>query len=527
MSTQTAPQNGLSDALRLLGRSGLVKAVAAVLALSLIVALAFVSQTEADRRAHRNTTVAAGSTDNGGAAAGGSGDVGGATATTAAGGAGAASGTGTAAAGGATTGAAGSGTAAGAAAKTAGSAGGTAAAAAATGCPDANPAIGITCDQILVGGITVLSGPLGIYGEQGLQGGQAWLSYYNAVYAPAHHLRKEKLIYYDDHGADPAQDALLTQKLVEQDHVFDIAGMPAPQGGNPYLLQHRVPMIGDLGLNPISFQSPVIFPTAPNTATTASLQAQIVAQKFHPKKVGAIISPLPGEDPTPTEQAETQAYAKYGASVVFEVMDTSESDCNSHLLKIKGATPDFLELPAPSTNFLLCIQAAQSQGYYPGGTFGQGLVGWQGGSGIDVEMQQCGSTCNGMYSHGSIYLDPRVYKNGDPNWGMDLYNVNMAKYAPNVDKTSIISENYYVAGVLNSKVYEAAAATAPYLTREHIISVANGFTLDTGMGYTVDWKDAPNNPNAHSGTNCGYAQYAGPGAGGKIQWITIPTKVCV
>ena len=59
-------------------------------------------------------------------------------------------------------------------------------------CPGNNPDIGVTCNQILVGGITVLSGPHGIYGEQGLQAAQAWLSYYNAVYAPAHHLRQEK-----------------------------------------------------------------------------------------------------------------------------------------------------------------------------------------------------------------------------------------------------------------------------------------------------------------------------------------------
>ena len=69
----------------------------------------------------------------------------------------------------------------------------------------------------------------------------------DAVYAPAHHLRQEKLVYYDDHGADPSQDAILTQKLIEQDKVFGIGGMPAPQGANPYLVQHRVPLIGDLG----------------------------------------------------------------------------------------------------------------------------------------------------------------------------------------------------------------------------------------------------------------------------------------
>jgi hypothetical protein len=306
--------------------------------------------------------------------------------------------------------------------------------------------------------------------------------------------------------------------------------MPAPQGADPYLRQHRIPLIGDLGLNPISFQSPMIWPTAPNTQTNAQVTAKVISDKFHPKKVGVILSPLPGEDPTPIENAERAAYAHYGAEVVkFEVMPTNENDCNSHLLQIQNASPDFLELPVVSTPFLLCIQAAQSQGFYPGGSSPKSpaLKGWQGGSGIGVEMDQCGSLCNGMYSHGTLFYDPNVYSNHDPNFGMDLYNTNMAKYASNVDKTSIISENYYVSGEINSKLNELASATAPYLTREHIIQLANKFKFDTGMGYIVDWGAAPNTTNAHSGTNCGFPQVAGPPPrGGKTQWNTIANKVC-
>jgi ABC-type branched-subunit amino acid transport system substrate-binding protein len=388
----------------------------------------------------------------------------------------------------------------------------------------------VTCDLVLIGGITVLSGPLGIYGEQGLQGGQAWLSYYNSIYAPSHHLRKSKLIYYDDHGADPSQDATLTQRLVEQDHVFSIAGMPAPQGADPYLRQHKIPLIGDLGLNPISFQSPMIWPTAPNTATNAKVSASVISGKFHGlKKIGVILSPLPGEDPSPIEKAETDAYAHYGATVKFEVMTTNENDCNSHLLQIQNFGPDFLELPVVSTPFLLCIQAAQSQGFYPGGSSPRAaaIKGWQGGSGIGVEMDQCGSLCNGMYSHGTLFYDPKIYSNHDPNNGMDLYNANMAKYASNVDKTSIISENYYVAGMINSKLNEQASTSPGGLTRDHIIALANKFHLDTGMGLIIDWGGGGNTTNAHSGTSCGFPQVAGPPpGGGKTQWNTVPNKVC-
>jgi ABC-type branched-subunit amino acid transport system substrate-binding protein len=532
MSTPATTGNGVSElreGLRLLMRGGGPKLVAACLTLSLIIGLSFLSVVEANHRAHK-TTVSASGTQAGSA---GENALGAPSAGTPNGsGQGSApsgEGTGTQNAVGVIGGTTGGGKGPNVVGNTVGTQtnGG-------SSCPPGNDAsIGVSCNQILVGGITVLSGPLGIYGEQGLQGGQAWLSYYNSVYAPQHHLRSEKLIYYDDHGADPSQDAILTQKLVEQDHVLSLGGMPAPQGANPYLVQHGVPLIGDLGLNPISFASPMIFPTAPtpDVLVGAQLEAKYAHQQFPTaKKIGYLWSPLPGQDPAPFEQYARQAWAAYGADVVFQVMQTSETDCNSHLLQIKSANPDYLILPYPSTNFLLCIQAAQTQNYYPGSAFGQNLKGWQGGSGIQVEMQQCGSLCatagGGIFSVGNIYYNPNDYSNHDPTWGMDLYNANMAKYAPNVDKTSIISENYYVSGVLGSMLLQQTAASAPYLTRAHLIDVANHFKLDTAMGLVLDWADPPNTPNAHIGTTCGFAVRAAFDSHGNPYWHTIPTKVC-
>jgi hypothetical protein len=521
----TSGTSDLGEGLRLIMRGGGPKLVAAGLSLSLIVGLAFISTIEANNRAHHQSNLSAngssGSGDNsgvGGGSGGSGGGANGANGGTSANGTAAGAGGGSGSGGGGATGA-----------KTGG--GATGANTTGGNCPGNNPDIGVTCNQILVGGITVLSGPLGIYGEQGLQAAQAWLSYYNAVYAPAHHLRQEKLVYYDDHGADPSQDAILTQKLIEQDHVFGIGGMPAPQGANPYLVQHRVPLIGDLGLNPVSYQSPMIFPTAPtpNVQAGTDLQAKVVEDKFHPKHVGAIISPLPGQDPAPLEQNFRNSYGHYGTQVDFQVMTTSESDCNSHMLNIKGKNPDFLVLPAPSNNFLLCIQAAQSQNYYPGSGLGGSIHGWLGGSGISVEMQQCGSLCatagGGIYSYGALFYDPTQYSNHDPNSGMDLYNSLMSKYAPNVDKTSIISLNYYAGAMVNSLLLAQAAATPPYLTRDHIIQLANQFKLDTGMGLNLNWADPPNSPNAHIGTVCGFPEQAVQQGSGSA-WHVIPTKIC-
>jgi ABC-type branched-subunit amino acid transport system substrate-binding protein len=520
VTTPMKPTSDLSEGLRLIMRGGGPKLVAAGLSLALIVGLAFVSTVEANNRAHHQSSLSAngssGSGDNGvqgGSAGSGGGSGANAAATSTTG----ASGTG------------GSGSGGGSGARTGG--GFTGANTTGGNCPGNNPDIGVTCNQILVGGITVLSGPLGIYGEQGLQAAQAWLSYFNAVYAPQHHLRQEKLIYYDDHGADPAQDAILTQKLIEQDHVFGIGGMPAPQGANPYLVQHRIPLIGDIGLNPISYESPMIWPTAPtpNVQAGTDLEAKVVEQKFHPKHIGAILSPLPGQDPGPLEQNFRNSYGHYGTQVTFQIMNTSDTQCGGQLSNIKSANPDFLILPVVSNNFLLCIQAAQTEQYYPGGALGGSLHGWMGGSGISVEMQQCGSLCatagGGIYSYGAIFYDPTKYSNHDPNSGMDLYNSLMSKYAPNVDKTSIISLNYYAGAMVDSLLLAQAAATPPYLTRDHLIQLANQFKFDTGMGLNLDWADPPNTPNAHLGTICGFPEQAVQQGSGAA-WQVDPNKVC-
>jgi hypothetical protein len=144
-------------------------------------------------------------------------------------------------------------------------------------------------------------------------------------------------------------------------------------------------------------------------------------------------------------------------------------------------------------------------------------------------MQQCGSLCatagGGIFSYGTIFYNPNEFSNHDPNSGMDLYNSLMSKYASNVDKTSIISENYYVSAEVGSILLAQAASTAPYLTRGHDVDTVNHFRFDTGMGLVVDWGAPPNHANGHVGTTCGFAQRAVQQGGGAV-WHTIPNKVC-
>src|SRR4051812_49541306 len=74
---------------------------------------------------------------------------------------------------------------------------------------------GVTRDQILVGTIQDLSGPLAGYGKQARNGMQLRIDELNEQ-TGAIHGRKIKLVTEDD-GYDPKKAVLAAQKLVNQD----------------------------------------------------------------------------------------------------------------------------------------------------------------------------------------------------------------------------------------------------------------------------------------------------------------------
>nr|MBA3653752.1 ABC transporter substrate-binding protein [Actinomycetota bacterium] len=366
-----------------------------------------------------------------------------------------------------------------------------------TNCPDYNPNIGVFCDHILVGGTTVLSGPLAVYGDQGLKGGLAWINYFNSEVAPKEGLRKTKLIWYDD-NLDTTKTLQYVQRLNEVDHVLYLGGITSPEAASKYIQTSKFPMLGDIGLSPKSYTNPYIFPTAPSDITRNPLRVKLARDRYSAKSFAVIEDVLPSVDTAPIKAAWRKGAADYGVREThdpYEISSTA-SDCSGQFAAAIHDKPEYLFLPTATGVLLACLREARKFSVQPGSSSSPWLKGWSGGSNLQVEVDNCKPTCEGMLSIGTIFADPRVSQTPQ----MATYRSNMARYAPNVDITGFIAINYYHAGYVFYKLI-TSSGIASNLNRDTLINAANHFgPFETGFGNTIKWTpQLPREP-----WTCGY-----------------------
>jgi len=382
-----------------------------------------------------------------------------------------------------------------------------------TDCPDYNPNVGVYCDHYTVGGTTVLSGPLAVYGEQGLKAGQAWITYFNTVYAPTHNVRAVSLKWYDD-NLDPNKTLQYVQRMNEVDHILYVSGVTSPEAISKYVMDapcigragqadcpvgnnKGLPFLGDIGLSPKSYTTPLIYATAPSPEVRAHLDTRTAKDLFGAKKMGVIYDVLPGVDTSTVRAAWRDAEKQYGVDIgdrYVEIASTASS-CSAEFSKATAGQPEFLWMPIAAGPMLACIGAAQTAGVAPNSAGSPWLKGWHGGSGLQVEVDNCRPTCEGMIT-GNIFHDPRSW----PSAEMELYRKNVAKYAPSIDFTGFIAVNYYHNGPVLTHLIEQNNLQWN-LTRKNIVDAANKFgPYDTGFGNTITWRATlPRIP-----TQCGY-----------------------
>jgi ABC-type branched-subunit amino acid transport system substrate-binding protein len=381
-------------------------------------------------------------------------------------------------------------------------------------CPDYNPNQGIFCDRILIGGTTVLSGPLAVYGDQGLKGGLAYLAWFNGTIAPRENVRQIKLIWYND-DLDPNKALQYTQRLNEVDKVLYLAGITSPEAASKYIETAKFPMIGDIGLSPKSYTNPYIFATSPSEELRNPLRVKLAAERFGAKSFAVIQDVLPSVDTGPFKRAWQKGADDYGVELVDYVeMASTASDCSGQFSRVIQKKPEYLILPTASGTLLACLREARKFSVQPGGANSQWLKGWTGGSNLQVEVDNCKPLCEGMLSIGTIFADPRTSNTPE----MKIYRENMAKYAPNVDITGFIAINYYHSGWVVFNVIKAHNLQWN-LSRDNLVRAASNFgPFDTGFGNVVTWGSSfPREP-----WNCLY-----PVVVRGDRWVFESEKTCV
>jgi len=381
-------------------------------------------------------------------------------------------------------------------------------------CPDYNPNQGIFCDRILIGGTTVLSGPLAVYGDQGLKGGLAYLAWFNSTIAPRENVRQIKLIWYND-DLDPNKALQYTQRLNEVDHVLYLAGITSPEAASKYIETAKFPLIGDIGLSPKSYKNPYIFATSPSEELRNPLRVKLAAERFGAKTFAVIQDVLPSVDTGPIRSAWEKGAEQYGVELLDYVeMASTASDCSGQFSRIIQQKPEYIILPTASGTLLACLREARKFSVQPGGANSQWLKGWTGGSNLQVEVDNCKPLCEGMLSIGTIFADPRTSNTPE----MKTYRENMAKYAPNVDITGFIAINYYHSGWVVFNVIKSHGIQWN-LSRDNLVAAASDFgPFETGFGNVVTWgADLPREP-----WNCLY-----PVVVQGDKWVFESEKTCV
>jgi branched-chain amino acid transport system substrate-binding protein len=150
---------------------------------------------------------------------------------------------------------------------------------------------GVTAKSIHIGGTFPFSGPAALYASIPL----AERGYF--LYANAHggiNGRKIQFTYYDD-AYDPSKTPALTQKLVEQDHVFAVYGSlgTAPVlATRPYLNKKKVPQVlvatGDSYWGLQYKQYPWTIGWQPDYPGEAKLYADFINTKVKQARIGIL-----------------------------------------------------------------------------------------------------------------------------------------------------------------------------------------------------------------------------------------------
>jgi branched-chain amino acid transport system substrate-binding protein len=219
---------------------------------------------------------------------------------------------------------------------------------------------------VVIGSVGEQSGLAGAAVAAGAQTVAAWAAYVNSLGGLRCH--QIKFIAADD-GASPAQNASLTEQLVQSDHVAAFVYNDAPlaaAGSENYLIAHRIPIVGNEGAEQFMYNEPFFFPQASNGSSLvyvdyAGIAGQLTASQ---RQHFGVISCL--------EAAECSVFGKYATQYTHDVgmklvynasASLTAPDYTSQCLKAKQDGVQALELVLDPNSIHRAAANCRSVGY--------------------------------------------------------------------------------------------------------------------------------------------------------------------
>jgi branched-chain amino acid transport system substrate-binding protein len=250
-------------------------------------------------------------------------------------------------------------------------------------------ATGVTDNEIKMGMLSELSGPIAVYGQSFPKVAQAFFRERNE--AGGINGRQVKLIVYDD-AWDPVRGKAGAKRLVEQDKVFMMCctqSLNTNGALTPYMDEVKIPYIGVDGLSEEQYNGTWTFPIGTSTAALGELMGTYAYKTMGARKAAIASLTVPG-GPQYRDQFKKNFEAA-GGQVVYEGDFNADSpDFSSFIVQARAKGADFI------TGFLTIVptirmeQAAQNQGWKPEHGFG-----WDTTAYVDKLIEFLGEYANG------------------------------------------------------------------------------------------------------------------------------------
>jgi branched-chain amino acid transport system substrate-binding protein len=341
---------------------------------------------------------------------------------------------------------------------------------------------GVKSDEIDVGGLAALTGPLGDQYAPVFDGAQAYFDMINEQGGV--NGRKIKIVAKLDDATDATRNASQARALNEQKHVFAVLPVASPLfPGGTYLQQHNVPTFG-WHINPEWSPGPSMFGQDGSFIdfTGVSTFYGYLAKQINAKKI-AIFAYNVSQSRDCATGAE-KSFKQYGFDVAFNDSSLAfgTTSLDADVQRVKDAGVDFVTTCMDVSGNTLLSRTLRRAGlnnvrqFWPTGYDAQALAQFQ-------DLYEGVYFRTGFVPFEEASLSP----------GMTQFMTEMKKRFPNTRLSEVV-----VAGWLNADLFvNALKAVGKDVTRQKVIDTINAMTDYTGnqIEGPVNWTIAHTQSN--------------------------------